>query len=45
MADIDPLEYRQRSHPELTLEYHGNTPGTWTASSSWATSAATTARS
>ena len=25
MADIDPLEYRQRSHPELTLEYHGLT--------------------
>jgi len=25
MADIDPLEYRQRSHPELTLEFHGLT--------------------
>ncbi len=25
MADIDPLEYRQRTHPELTLEYHGLT--------------------
>ncbi len=25
MADIDPLEYRQRSHPELDLEYHGLT--------------------
>ena len=25
MADIDPLEYRQRSHPKLTLEYHGLT--------------------
>lgn len=25
MADIDPLEYRQRTHPELALEYHGLT--------------------
>lgn len=25
MADIDPLEYRQRTHPELDLEYHGLT--------------------
>ncbi len=25
MADIDPLEYRQRSHPELAIEYHGLT--------------------
>ncbi|MCA0294920.1 MAG: multifunctional oxoglutarate decarboxylase/oxoglutarate dehydrogenase thiamine pyrophosphate-binding subunit/dihydrolipoyllysine-residue succinyltransferase subunit [Actinobacteria bacterium] len=25
MADIDPLEFRQRSHPELALEYHGLT--------------------
>ncbi|MFT3877914.1 MAG: multifunctional oxoglutarate decarboxylase/oxoglutarate dehydrogenase thiamine pyrophosphate-binding subunit/dihydrolipoyllysine-residue succinyltransferase subunit [Propioniciclava sp.] len=23
MADIDPLEYKQRSHPELELEAHG----------------------
>ena len=25
MADIDPLEYRQRSHPELAIEHHGLT--------------------
>ena len=25
MADIDPLEYQQRSHPELELEAHGLT--------------------
>lgn len=25
LADIDPLEYRQRSHPELALEHHGLT--------------------
>jgi len=25
MADIDPLEYRQRTHPELAIEYHGLT--------------------
>ncbi len=25
MADIDPLEFRQRTHPELALEYHGLT--------------------
>ncbi len=25
MADIDPLEYRQRSHPDLELESHGLT--------------------
>ncbi|MFZ0529014.1 MAG: multifunctional oxoglutarate decarboxylase/oxoglutarate dehydrogenase thiamine pyrophosphate-binding subunit/dihydrolipoyllysine-residue succinyltransferase subunit, partial [Propionicimonas sp.] len=25
MADIDPLEYRQRTHPELAVEYHGLT--------------------
>ncbi|MDR1833835.1 MAG: multifunctional oxoglutarate decarboxylase/oxoglutarate dehydrogenase thiamine pyrophosphate-binding subunit/dihydrolipoyllysine-residue succinyltransferase subunit, partial [Propionibacteriaceae bacterium] len=25
MADIDPLEYRQRSHEELTIEHHGLT--------------------
>ena len=25
MADIDPLEYRQRSHPDLELENHGLT--------------------
>ncbi|WP_414703452.1 multifunctional oxoglutarate decarboxylase/oxoglutarate dehydrogenase thiamine pyrophosphate-binding subunit/dihydrolipoyllysine-residue succinyltransferase subunit [Propionicimonas sp.] len=25
MADIDPLEFRQRSHPELAIEYHGLT--------------------
>jgi 2-oxoglutarate dehydrogenase E1 component len=25
MADIDPLEYRQRTHSELALEYHGLT--------------------
>jgi 2-oxoglutarate dehydrogenase E1 component len=25
MADIDPLEYRQRSHPELAVEHHGLT--------------------
>ncbi len=25
LADIDPLEYRQRSHPELELEHHGLT--------------------
>ena len=25
LADIDPLEYRQRSHPELELEAHGLT--------------------
>lgn len=25
MADIDPLEYRQRSHPDLELEAHGLT--------------------
>ncbi len=23
LADIDPLEYRQRTHPELELEHHG----------------------
>jgi 2-oxoglutarate dehydrogenase E1 component len=23
MADIDPLEYRQRTHPELAIEHHG----------------------
>lgn len=23
LADVDPLEYRQRSHPELELEHHG----------------------
>ena len=25
MADIDPLEFRQRTHPELSIEYHGLT--------------------
>ncbi len=25
MADIDPLEYRQRTHPELAIEHHGLT--------------------
>ncbi|MDR1236688.1 MAG: multifunctional oxoglutarate decarboxylase/oxoglutarate dehydrogenase thiamine pyrophosphate-binding subunit/dihydrolipoyllysine-residue succinyltransferase subunit, partial [Propionibacteriaceae bacterium] len=25
MADIDPLEFRQRSHPELAIEHHGLT--------------------
>jgi 2-oxoglutarate dehydrogenase E1 component len=25
MADIDPLEYRQRTHPELAVEWHGLT--------------------
>ncbi|ROR52991.1 2-oxoglutarate dehydrogenase E1 component [Luteococcus japonicus] len=25
MADVDPLEYRQRTHPELELETHGLT--------------------
>src|SRR3712207_6887388 len=25
MADIDPLEYRQRSHPDLEIEQHGLT--------------------
>ncbi|MFZ1410937.1 MAG: multifunctional oxoglutarate decarboxylase/oxoglutarate dehydrogenase thiamine pyrophosphate-binding subunit/dihydrolipoyllysine-residue succinyltransferase subunit, partial [Micropruina sp.] len=25
MADIDPLEYRQRTHPELAIESHGLT--------------------
>jgi len=25
MADIDPLEFRQRTHPELAIEYHGLT--------------------
>jgi multifunctional 2-oxoglutarate metabolism enzyme len=25
LADIDPLEYRQRTHPELELEHHGLT--------------------
>ncbi|WP_036921695.1 multifunctional oxoglutarate decarboxylase/oxoglutarate dehydrogenase thiamine pyrophosphate-binding subunit/dihydrolipoyllysine-residue succinyltransferase subunit [Propionicicella superfundia] len=25
MADIDPLEYRQRTHPELEIEHHGLT--------------------
>ncbi len=25
MADIDPLEYRQRSHPDLEIESHGLT--------------------
>ena len=25
MSDIDPLEYRQRTHPELAIEYHGLT--------------------
>ena len=25
MADVDPLEYKQRSHPDLTLETHGLT--------------------
>ncbi|MEA5118740.1 MAG: multifunctional oxoglutarate decarboxylase/oxoglutarate dehydrogenase thiamine pyrophosphate-binding subunit/dihydrolipoyllysine-residue succinyltransferase subunit [Propionicimonas sp.] len=25
MADIDPLEYRQRTHPELAIEQHGLT--------------------
>ncbi len=25
MADIDPLEYRQRTHPELAIEWHGLT--------------------
>jgi 2-oxoglutarate dehydrogenase E1 component len=25
MADIDPLEYRQRSHPQLAIEKHGLT--------------------
>ncbi len=25
LADLDPLEYRQRSHPELDLEHHGLT--------------------
>ncbi len=25
MADIDPLEFRQRTHPELAIEWHGLT--------------------
>ncbi|MDR1432373.1 MAG: multifunctional oxoglutarate decarboxylase/oxoglutarate dehydrogenase thiamine pyrophosphate-binding subunit/dihydrolipoyllysine-residue succinyltransferase subunit, partial [Propionibacteriaceae bacterium] len=25
MADIDPLEFRQRTHPELAIEHHGLT--------------------
>ena len=25
MADLDPLEYRQRTHPELAVEHHGLT--------------------
>ena len=25
MADIDPLEYRQRTHPDLAIEHHGLT--------------------
>ena len=33
MADIDPLEYHQRSHPDLEVMSHELTCGTWTVSS------------
>ena len=33
MADTDPLEYKQRSHPDLDVTTHGLTLWDWTASS------------
>jgi 2-oxoglutarate dehydrogenase E1 component len=40
MADIDPLEYRQRTHPDLDIASTASPSGTSTASSSPAASVA-----